>query len=155
MINLETDALLGLAALENHPRLEAMRGLNSIMMTLTVPTRRKHIQRLLEIAYNNEAHSALLEGDEFWNALERFCAMLATDQRWSNRNELEFVHLPTEMGRLLEALETNARQHQSSSAAFGAFEALLWLRESVFGRTLNAAQRAVLRGLYERERNLR
>jgi hypothetical protein len=154
-MDFEADTLLGLAVLENHPRLEAMRGLMSISTALTVPLQRRRVQRLLEIAYNNETRPAQLEGDMVWNALERFCVMLATDDRWTDLSKLEFGLLPREMERLLAALEEAKRRHQVSLASAAAFAALTWLRERLFGRVLSVAERAVMRGLYDRERHLR
>jgi hypothetical protein len=152
---MDADALLGLALLENHPRLEALRGLSSIAAALTVPLQRRRLERLLEIGFYNEVKPARLEGDAIWNALERFCTMLATDQRWINSQRIEFALLLREMEQVLGALEEARRLQEVSSATPGALAALVWLRESLFGRALNPAERAVLRGLYERERHLK
>jgi hypothetical protein len=149
------DALLGLAVLENHPRLAALRGLVSIASALTAPLQRKRIERLFEIGFYFEPKPAQLEGDAVWNALERVCVMLATDERWLASRELEFAVLLRTMESLIVVLEEMRRQQRDSSAAPGVIAALVWLRELLFGRSLNVAERAVLRGLYERERHLR
>jgi hypothetical protein len=151
---MDADALLGLALLENHPRLGALRGLASIAAALSAPLQKKRIERLLEIGFYGETKPTQLESDAVWNALEYLCIMLATDERWRDLSKLEFALLLREMERLLGALEDMQRQQQRSSATPGARAALVWLRELLFGRALNVAERAVLRGLYERERQL-
>jgi hypothetical protein len=58
------------------------------------------------------------------------------------------------MNRTLQALETSRRNQHPHPLETVSLEVLEFVKGEFFGRALNVAERAALRGLYERQKNL-
>ncbi len=156
MTETELETMLGLAFLENHPRIEIIQGLARIAQALPDTSMKKVVLNSMQFVYLPETDFIIhySSTDYIWIALEKFCQQSA-NRSFASMKTRDFTELKTDMENLIEALE-NAWRHKQTSAATPAVQlALEWLREAVFGRNLNIAERAVLRGLYNRERELR
>lgn len=137
--------LRDLAHLEGYTRLTDLETL--LGMARVVPDR--HQDRLLEVAralYAGERAPAVrLE------PLTEFIALLAHPGLISS----PYRDLDAQMDLLLTALEDAHRQAQTHPLDEAIRAALQALKDALFGRPLNIAERSRLRGFYEREKLLR
>jgi hypothetical protein len=149
----QVETVLGVAFLENHPRLEVMRGLADIAAHLPESEQAAIYACVLQIFLPDALKVPVLNQDVVFLALLAFCKdCVQTD--FPTMAQKPFREARVWMEQILQALETVWRLGQGSSASLAANRALDWLGESI-GQQLNSAELAGLRGYYMRRRNLR
>ncbi len=148
----EIQTMLGLAFLENHPRLEVMQNLVRIASKLETPevilnfAQRIYLPSTDKISLQNpdEVLFVLLEFGEY-----------CTTQIFSRMEDCDLREILVQMDKILNALENAWRKNQVSRAGMAANTALDWMIESIIGRGLSTAELAVMRGIYLRRQHLR
>jgi hypothetical protein len=151
----EIQTMLGLAFLENHPRLEVMQNLVRIASKLENLEWQKVIFNCAERIYlpsttrikppiSDEVLAVLLEFTEH-----------CTNQMFTKMETQNLREILAQIEKLLNALENTWRKNQISSAKAAANTALDWMIESIIGRGLSTAELAVMRGIYLRRQHLR
>jgi hypothetical protein len=149
----QIETVLGVAFLENHPRLEVMRGLADIAAHLPKTEQAAMYACVLQIFLPDTAKTPVVHQDVVFLALLAFAEdCVQTD--FPTMVQKPFREARVWMESILQALETVWRLGQVSSASLAANRALDWLGESI-GQHLNSAELAGLRGYYMRRRNLR
>ncbi len=144
--------LRDLASLEGFARLPDLEALLNIARVAPFETR----VALLETAgmiYAASADSVPVERTE--SALSLAFARLIALVRETGLERASFAALEAGLDRLLTALEDAHRKRQSDPLEAAAFVALEEAKSALFGRVLNVAERARMRGLYERTKLLK
>ena len=151
----EIQTMLGLAFLENHPRLEVMQNLVRIASKFETQALNMVIlnfaQRIylpstskMSVPITDEVLAVLLEFSEY-----------CTTQTFKSMESQNLREILGQIEKLLNALENAWRKNQISSASPAANTALDWMIESIIGRGLSTAELAVMRGIYLRRQHLR
>ena len=152
-MNLET--LLGMAFLENHPRLEIIKGIADIAAVLPDTDMQNAILNIAEQIYLPSHQKYLPQSqDSIFLALLQFCENVAA-QNYPNMPSREFRAARADMEQLMTVLEQAWRKNHVSSAKLAADRALDWLGEALIGKILGTAEIADMRGYYMRRRHLR
>jgi hypothetical protein len=151
----EIQTMLGLAFLENHPRLEVMQNLVRIAGRLEQPEQQMVIHNFAERIYIPSTNKTKAQNpDEVFTSLLEF-AQYCTSQTFDRMETLHLREILVQIEKLLNALENTWRKNQVSSAKAAANTALDWLIESIIGRNLSPPELAVMRGYYLRRQHLR
>jgi hypothetical protein len=151
----ETQTMLGLAFLENHPRLEVMQNLNRIAVKLEDSAMQAIILNAVQRIYLPSTTKLTIEAqDAIFEVLALFCEH-CVKATFSTMQDHDFREVHTQMEKIMEIQEETWRKKQTSSATAAANTALDWLVESIIGRNLSIAERAVMRGIFLRRQHLR
>ncbi len=151
----EIKTMLGLAFLENHPRLEVLQNLARIAEKLEDEPMRLLILNVAERIYlPNTAQLAPNSQDEIFIVLYNFCVH-CHQETFLTMQDHNFRAVHGQMEQIMLVQEEAWRKNRRSSATAAANTALDWLGESMIGRNLSVAERAVLRGLFVRRQHLR
>jgi hypothetical protein len=149
----QLETMLGVAFLENHPRLAVMRGLADLAVHLPEPEQHAILNCVARIFLADTPKAMVSSQDPVFLGLLAFAEdCLLTD--FPTMAQKPFREARVWMENILQTLEQNWRTGQSSSASLAANRALDWLGESI-GQHLNSAELAGMRGYYMRRRNLR
>ncbi len=151
----EIKTMLGLAFLENHPRLEVLQNLARIAAKLEDTQMQAVILNTAERIYlPSTARLAPSSQDEIFMALYNFCEH-CLEATFLTMQDHDFRDVHRQMEQIMVVQEEAWRKNRRSSASPAANTALDWLGESIIGRSLSVAERAVLRGLFVRRQLLR
>lgn len=151
----EIQTMLGLAFLENHPRLEVMQNLVRIASKLENPELRMVILNFAERIYMPSTSKTVTpKVDEIFAGLLEF-SEYCTNQTFKRMEDSSLREVLGQIEKILNALENAWRKNQISSAKTAANTALDWMIESIIGRGLSSAELAVMRGIYLRRQHLR
>ncbi len=151
----EIQSMLGLAFLENHPRLEVMQNLVRIALHLEPEAWRGMVLNYAERIYLPETLALRLESrDMVFLALMDFCET-CVQARFERMKDQDLRSIWQYAEKILIALEEEWRTGRASSASKAANTALDWLSEALMGRNLSPPELAVVRGFSFRRRNIR
>ncbi len=151
----EIQTMLGLAFLENHPRLEVMQNLVRIASKLETPELNVVILNFAQRIYLPSTDKISLQNpDEVMAVLLEF-GKYCTTQTFKRMEDCDLREILVQMDKILNALENTWRKNQPSRAGMAANTALDWMIESIIGRGLSTAELAVMRGIYLRRQHLR
>jgi hypothetical protein len=140
----QLETMLGVAFLENHPRLEVMRGLSDLAAHLPEPAQSAVLNCVARIFLPDTPKAVVSSQDPVYLALLAFCEdCVQTD--FPTMSNKPFRQARVWMENILQALEENWRRGQSSSASLAANRALDWLGECLV-QSLNSAELAGMRG---------
>jgi hypothetical protein len=153
MTSSQLETMLGVAFLENHPRLEVMRGLADLAAHLPEPEQQAMLNCVARIFLPDTAKVAVPSQDPVVLALLSF-AEDCVQTSFPTMAQKPFREARVWMEHILQALEEIWRTKQNSGASLAANRALDWLGECL-GQHLNSAELAGMRGYYMRRRNLR
>ncbi len=147
--------MLGLAFLENHPRLEVMQNLKRIAVKLEDTAMQAIIlNAVLRIYVPSTTKITIKTQDTTFEALVLFCEH-CIQATFSTMQNHDFREVHAQMEKIMEIQEEAWRKKQASSSTAAANTALDWLGESIIGRNLSIAERAVMRGIFLRRQHLR
>jgi hypothetical protein len=149
----QLETLLGVAFLENHPRLEVMRGLSDLAAHLPEFEQQAVLSCVARIFLADTPKKVVSSQDPVFLVLLAF-AEDCVQTNFPTMAQKPFREARVWMENILQALEENWRTGRTSSAKLAANRALDWLGESI-GQHLNSAELAGMRGYYMRRRNLR
>jgi hypothetical protein len=132
----EIQTMLGLAFLENHPRLEVMQNLNRIALKLEDSAMQAIILNAAQRIYvPSTIKLAVQTEDTTFKALVLFCEH-CVEKTFRTMQDHDFREVHSQMEKIMEIQEEAWRKKQVSSATAAANTALDWLGESIIGRNL-------------------